>query len=408
MDSKYFKQITQGGATGDILWKCLLCNSRATTNIRKHSLTDIHKAQVREVEKRNAINDIKSTSDSENDDMENYLQENNLDIEDQDKNSESFGYDSANDLDSDLSDTYSSSSEGGESNEDILPEKDDIYGNERTDSTWFPFKKKEELGNPLVSNYLDFYPEDAQGKNLKEILADNLCKPYNEIRVDGGESLASKCKNALQEKLPEKTEVIQLPNHWRVKAQGKMIRHVPLNFYADDTSGNLSKQWNKHISIFMSLAGLPPHFSNLEFNTLFFGTSNIASALELFTPVNEELNKLSTTEFSAFDFSIQEDVLVLPVVLLFMAESPMHAEITSTMSPNISLQPCRICNLKADKKKEKKTAVYVEKFLGHNLNGFLFQTELRSWTATKDNIYYTWEMIQRGAPKLKSRKALQN
>ncbi|CAH7680028.1 hypothetical protein PPACK8108_LOCUS13301, partial [Phakopsora pachyrhizi] len=122
-------------------------------------------------------------------------------------------------------------------------EKDDIYRNERTDSTWLPFKKKEimigcliarftrslmsqktydhicmviqlcdvdlpawktvqsakaklkkkahcknkltvsvlgnpmttisiqslltqELGNPLVSNYLDFYPEDAQGKSI--------------------------------------------------------------------------------------------------------------------------------------------------------------------------------------------------------------------------------------------------
>ncbi|CAH7674737.1 hypothetical protein PPACK8108_LOCUS9669 [Phakopsora pachyrhizi] len=164
-----------------------------------------------------------------------------------------------------------------------------------------------------------------------------------------------------------------------------MIRHVPLNFYADDTSGNLSKQWNKHISIFMSLAGLPPHFSNLEFNTLFVGTSNIASALELFTPVNEELNKLSTTGFSAFDFSIQEDVLVLPVVLLFMADSPMHDEITSTMSPNISLQPCRI-------------SVYVEKFLGRNLNGFL--------VSTKDNVYYTWEMIQRGAPKTQIQKSI--
>ncbi|CAH7676417.1 hypothetical protein PPACK8108_LOCUS11548 [Phakopsora pachyrhizi] len=161
-----------------------------------------------------------------------------------------------------------------------------------------------------------------------------------------------------------------------------MIRHVPLNFYADDTSGNLSKQ-----------SGLPPHFSNLELNTFFVGTSNIASALELFTPVNEELNKISTTGFSAFDFSIQEDVLVLPVVLLFMADSPMHAEITSTMSPNISLQPCRI-------------SVYVEKFLGRNLNGFLFQTELRSWTATKDNVYYTWEMIQRGAPKTQIQKSI--
>ncbi|CAH7686679.1 hypothetical protein PPACK8108_LOCUS21365 [Phakopsora pachyrhizi] len=35
-----------------------------------------------------------------------------------------------------------------------------------------------------------------------------------------------------------------------------------------------------------------------------------------------------------------------------------------------------------------------------------FQTELHSWTATKDNVYYTWEMIQRGAPKTQIQKSI--
>ncbi|CAH7682371.1 hypothetical protein BY996DRAFT_6582943 [Phakopsora pachyrhizi] len=37
---------------GENIWKCLLCNSRPTTNIIKHSNTENHKNAVREVEKR--------------------------------------------------------------------------------------------------------------------------------------------------------------------------------------------------------------------------------------------------------------------------------------------------------------------------------------------------------------------
>ncbi|CAH7677114.1 hypothetical protein PPACK8108_LOCUS12247 [Phakopsora pachyrhizi] len=161
---------------------------------------------------------------------------------------------------------------------------------------------------------------------------------------------------------PERTEIIKLPNPWRLKAQGRMIRHVPLSIYSDDTSGNLSKQWNKHISIFMSLAGLPPHISNQEYNTLFVATSNIATALELAAPVVEELNILSTSGFFTFDHSLQEDVLVLPFILMFLGDSPMHAEITSTLHPNV-------------------------------------KPNLRSWIDTKKAAYHTWYLVQRGAPK---------
>ncbi|KAI8445100.1 hypothetical protein BY996DRAFT_8480786 [Phakopsora pachyrhizi] len=181
---------------------------------------------------------------------------------------------------------------------------------------------------------------------------DEFWRPYNEILFSDRILLATKCRNILYGK-----EIIQLPNPWRVKADGKMIRHIPLNFYSDYTSGNVSKQWNKHISIFMSLAGLPPKLSNQEFNIFFVATSNIATALELAAPVCDELNNLSLSGFTAFDYSLQEHVLVLPVVLLFMADLPMHAEITSTMQTNVSLQPCRICKLKAKNKKKRLQAL---------------------------------------------------
>ncbi|CAH7672707.1 hypothetical protein PPACK8108_LOCUS7531 [Phakopsora pachyrhizi] len=46
-------QITSGGTIGEKFWKCLLCKSRPTTNIIKHSNTENHKNAVREVEKEN-------------------------------------------------------------------------------------------------------------------------------------------------------------------------------------------------------------------------------------------------------------------------------------------------------------------------------------------------------------------
>ncbi|KAI8449513.1 hypothetical protein BY996DRAFT_6418393 [Phakopsora pachyrhizi] len=241
---------------------------------------------------------------------------------------------------------------------------------------------------------LDFFSPDTT-----EIFGEDFWRPYNEILFSNRILLATKCRNILHEITSEGKEIIQHSNLWRVKADGKMIRHIPLNFYSDDTSGNVSKQWNKHISIFISLAGLPPKLSNQEFNTLFVATSNIATALELAAPVCDEINNLSLSGFTAFDYSLQEHVLVLPVVLLFMADSPMHAEITSTMQPNVSLQPCRICNLKAENKKEMATGTYFYNFIGCKPNGYNVQQDLQCWTATKNSAYNTWALFQQGAPK---------
>jgi hypothetical protein len=82
---------------------------------------------------------------------------------------------------------------------------------------------------------------------------------------------------------------IALPNPWRQKAKGKIIRHMPITLYSDDTSGNSSKQWNKHISFYFTLAGLHPHLTNQEYHCHFLGTTNVAGVLELAEPIVEEM-----------------------------------------------------------------------------------------------------------------------
>ncbi|KAH9813109.1 hypothetical protein DFH28DRAFT_930295 [Melampsora americana] len=79
----------------------------------------------------------------------------------------------------------------------------------------------------------------------------------------------------------EAYKVVDLPNPWQKWADGKLIQHVPITLYSDDTSGYVSKKWNKHMSFYCTLSGLPPKLTNQEFNMHFNYTSNTALAVEL-------------------------------------------------------------------------------------------------------------------------------
>ncbi|KAJ6477085.1 hypothetical protein C8R47DRAFT_1323414 [Mycena vitilis] len=82
---------------------------------------------------------------------------------------------------------------------------------------------------------------------------------------------------------------IQAPNPLRIAAAGRRVLPVPVWFYCDDTSGNISKKWNKHNSLLMSLAGLDPKKAHLLYNVIFLATSNLAHPLEMFDAVVEFL-----------------------------------------------------------------------------------------------------------------------
>ncbi|PLW33668.1 hypothetical protein PCANC_23084 [Puccinia coronata f. sp. avenae] len=106
---------------------------------------------------------------------------------------------------------------------------------------------------------------------------------YAHIFLADGVQLADACNHQLVQTNgnSDNDQIIPLPNPWRIKASGRIICHVPITLYADDTSGNMSKQFNKHIYFFFTLSGLPSNLSNQEYNCQFLSTSNVASVLEM-------------------------------------------------------------------------------------------------------------------------------
>ncbi|KAG0138984.1 hypothetical protein CROQUDRAFT_55407 [Cronartium quercuum f. sp. fusiforme G11] len=135
-------------------------------------------------------------------------------------------------------------------------------------------------------------------------------------------------------------QLVELPNPWQTKANGRIIRHFPVTLYSDDTSGNVSKKWNKHMSFYCTLLGLPPKLTNQEFNMHFISTSNSASALELGEYLIDRINQSNTEGFEVYDARSDSKVLVMMVVLCHLGDSPMHAEIWNTVNPTMTLNPC--------------------------------------------------------------------
>lgn len=121
--------------------------------------------------------------------------------------------------------------------------------------------------------------------------------------------------------------VILVPNPWRVKAQGCVIRHLYLTSHCDDTPGNISKQWNKHISYYMNISGLPSQLIHLDFITLFLEKSNTNSALELGDHVVDRLNYVASNTSNVFVYTPIPDTLncvacwALKVIRLMMQPS---------------------------------------------------------------------------------------
>ncbi|KAJ6624135.1 hypothetical protein B0H10DRAFT_2186725, partial [Mycena sp. CBHHK59/15] len=104
-------------------------------------------------------------------------------------------------------------------------------------------------------------------------------------------------------------------NPWRAKGNGERVHSVPLWTYCDDTSGNVSKKWNKHSSVLFTLEGLPREYTQMLYNVHFIATSNTAPPLEM----------------------------------MEAGDNPMSSEFASHIGMWGNYF-CRVCNAKSDKK----------------------------------------------------------
>ncbi len=77
----------------------------------------------------------------------------------------------------------------------------------------------------------------------------------------------------------------QMPNPLRKKAAGLELYSIFINIWADDVSGNFSKQYNKHYNFYMTNASTPGCLLQKEYFVQFVSTSSHASSPEQFAAV---------------------------------------------------------------------------------------------------------------------------
>ncbi|KAH9815167.1 hypothetical protein DFH28DRAFT_1107682 [Melampsora americana] len=296
----------------------------------------------------------------------------------------------------------------------------------------------QELGNPEVAPHIEFLPEKDEGvtvdrysqskkwhdssvrakclevvpgcqgthdfliseepafdcKTFLDIDVQTFATSFLRIQLGNGQVWCDSPNTRLLQTTNTGVRVIALPNPWRVKANGMLIRSVPIALYSDDTSGNVSKKWNKHMSFYFTLAGLRPKLTNQEYNIHPLCTSNTANALEQGDQIVDELNQAASTGFCAYDCSVQKDVLVIPFILCHMGDSPMHAEIFNPTNPSGTLSPCRICDLTVESRADKQTQIYVQQFVGIDQNWLPATRPLRIWERTKIQTRDLWRLTR--------------
>ncbi|KAI0375816.1 hypothetical protein BV20DRAFT_18264 [Pilatotrama ljubarskyi] len=133
-------------------------------------------------------------------------------------------------------------------------------------------------------------------------------------------------------------------NRWRTLASGHRVVAFPIWLNCDDTSGNLSKKWNKHNSFLFTPAGLPRRVVHHEYNIHFLATSNIAPPLEMLDGVVDQLLDCQRSGIWAWDCESKEPVLVIPSVLAMLGDNPMQSEIACHVGLAGKLF-CRVCKV---------------------------------------------------------------
>ncbi|KAB5589078.1 hypothetical protein CTheo_7477 [Ceratobasidium theobromae] len=135
-----------------------------------------------------------------------------------------------------------------------------------------------------------------------------------------------------------------MPHPLRDLAKSQPVYSIPIILFMDDVSGNITRQWNKHISSYISNGALARQVLHSEYSVRFVLTSKHAEAAELMHGIREDLRESFRYPIVAFDCEAQEEVLIRPYPLFSSADNPMQAEQCSCPLQNANIF-CRTCHV---------------------------------------------------------------
>ncbi|KAF5372390.1 hypothetical protein D9615_009298 [Tricholomella constricta] len=124
----------------------------------------------------------------------------------------------------------------------------------------------------------------------------------------------------------------EMPHPVRKLAQGRPVFVLRIMAWADDVSGNRSKQYNAHMNMYIANLNLPHRKHAQEYFVRFCSTSPHASSLEQFDALVEDSKNGNWSP--AYDCELDREILFQVHVHLLPADNPQQAQTTSNAGSN--------------------------------------------------------------------------
>lgn len=110
--------------------------------------------------------------------------------------------------------------------------------------------------------------------------------------------------------------------------------------WADDVSGNRTKQYNAHTNVYLANLNAPHAMLQQEYFVRFSATSPYASALELLDGLSDDFG--SDLWHEAYDCELEEDIMFRLIPRMDPADNPQQSELCSHIGMKGSCF-CRRC-----------------------------------------------------------------
>ncbi|KAJ7176872.1 hypothetical protein C8R46DRAFT_989066 [Mycena filopes] len=134
----------------------------------------------------------------------------------------------------------------------------------------------------------------------------------------------------------------KMPNPLRELAGGEDLYVVMVPIWADDVSGNKSKQYNKHINMYLANSNLPGRLLQQEYFVRFVSTSPHATSPEQFSALKEQIQETHTKPIPCYNAETKRNCRVILRVPSLPADNPQQSEEASHMGGNANCG-CRRC-----------------------------------------------------------------
>ncbi|KZV86368.1 hypothetical protein EXIGLDRAFT_622070, partial [Exidia glandulosa HHB12029] len=155
---------------------------------------------------------------------------------------------------------------------------------------------------------------------------------------------------------------VVLVNSLRTLAAGDPLYTIFVNLWADDVSGNVSKQYNKHINIYVANMNLPAALLQQEFFVRFFSTSPHASAAEQFSALKAQVMETIGSPYQCYHAARRSTCKFRIVVQALPGDNPQQSDNCSHMG-GLATHNCRRChNVRSTTSDNPSTAWYESNF----------------------------------------------